>query len=80
MYDFAHCIEDSIEKIITQYVLEFEVHRLIHRILEKLDLYKPQQIEFARLNITYMVMSKRLLSELVNDNYVNGWDDPRLHH
>lgn len=80
MYDFAHCIEDSIEKITHSLcTLEFEVHRPLYDwILEKLDLYKPQQIEFARLNITYMVMSKRLLSELVNDNYVNGWDDPRL--
>ena len=80
MYDFAHCIEDSIENITHSLcTLEFEVHRPLYDwILEKLELYKPQQIEFARLNISYMVMSKRLLSELVENNHVNSWDDPRL--
>ena len=77
MYDFAHCIEDSIENITHSLcTLEFEVHRPLYDwILEKLELYKPQQIEFARLNISYMVMSKRLLSELVENNHVNSWDD-----
>jgi len=80
MYDFAHCIEDSIEKITHSLcTLEFEVHRPLYDwILEKLELYKPQQIEFARLNISYMIMSKRLLNELVDNHYVNSWDDPRL--
>ena len=80
MYDFAHCIEDSIEGITHSLcTLEFEVHRPLYEwILNELNLYKPQQIEFARLNITYMVMSKRKLLELVEENYVTGWDDPRL--
>ena len=80
MYDFAHCIEDSIEGITHSLcTLEFEVHRPLYEwILNELNLYRPQQIEFARLNITYMVMSKRKLLQLVEENYVNGWDDPRL--
>ncbi len=80
MYDFAHCIEDSIEGITHSLcTLEFEVHRPLYEwILKELELYSPQQIEFARLNISYMVMSKRKLLELVKENYVSGWDDPRL--
>jgi glutaminyl-tRNA synthetase len=80
MYDFAHCIEDSIEGITHSLcTLEFEVHRPLYEwILNELNLYRPQQIEFARLNISYMVMSKRKLLKLVEDNYVSGWDDPRL--
>ena len=80
MYDFAHCIEDSIECITHSLcTLEFEVHRPLYEwILNELNLYRPQQIEFARLNITYMVMSKRKLLQLVEENYVTGWDDPRL--
>ena len=80
MYDFAHCIEDSIEGITHSLcTLEFEVHRPLYEwILKELELYCPQQIEFARLNISYMVMSKRKLLELVEENYVSGWDDPRL--
>lgn len=80
MYDFAHCIEDSIEGITHSLcTLEFEVHRPLYEwILNELNLYRPQQIEFARLNITYMVMSKRKLLQLVEENYVTGWDDPRL--
>jgi len=80
MYDFAHCIEDSIEGITHSLcTLEFEVHRPLYDwILETLGAYRPQQIEFARLNLTYTVMSKRKLLELVNQKLVNGWDDPRL--
>jgi len=80
MYDFAHCIEDSIEGITHSLcTLEFEVHRPLYDwILETLGATQPQQIEFARLNLTYTVMSKRKLLELVKENLVNGWDDPRL--
>jgi len=80
MYDFAHCIEDSIEGITHSLcTLEFEVHRPLYDwILETLDLYHPRQIEFARLNLAYTVMSKRKLLELVQETLVAGWDDPRL--
>ena len=80
MYDFAHCIEDSIEGITHSLcTLEFEVHRPLYDwILETLGATRPQQIEFARLNLTYTVMSKRKLLELVKEGLVTGWDDPRL--
>ncbi|HKL22662.1 MAG TPA: glutamine--tRNA ligase, partial [Tichowtungia sp.] len=80
MYDFAHCIEDSIEGITHSLcTLEFEVHRPLYDwILETLGAYRPQQIEFARLNLTYTVMSKRKLLELVKEGLVDGWDDPRM--
>ena len=80
MYDWAHGIEDSIEKITHSIcTLEFENHRPLYDwFLKELKIFQPQQIEFARLNLTYTVMSKRMLLELVNKNYVNGWDDPRL--
>jgi len=80
MYDFAHCIEDSIEGITHSLcTLEFEVHRPLYDwILETLGATRPQQIEFARLNLTYTVMSKRKLLELVNEKLVSGWDDPRM--
>ena len=80
MYDFAHCIEDSIEGVThSMCTLEFEVHRPLYDwILQTLDVFQPQQIEFSRLNLTYTVMSKRKLLELVNENHVNGWDDPRM--
>lgn len=80
MYDYAHCICDSIEGITHSLcTLEFEVHRPLYEwILEKLEVYQPQQIEFARLNLTYTVMSKRKLMQLVNEGYVSGWDDPRM--
>ena len=80
MYDFAHCIEDSIEGITHSLcTLEFEVHRPLYDwILETLGAYQPQQIEFARLNLTYTVMSKRKLLELVQEDLVHGWDDPRM--
>jgi glutaminyl-tRNA synthetase len=79
-YDWAHGLEDSIENITHSIcTLEFENHRPLYDwFLDALDIYHPQQIEFARLNLTYTVMSKRMLLELVNEKYVNGWDDPRL--
>ncbi len=80
MYDFAHCIEDSIEGVThSMCTLEFEVHRPLYDwILQTLDVFQPQQIEFSRLNLTYTVMSKRKLLELVNEKLVSGWDDPRM--
>ncbi len=80
MYDFAHCLEDSIERITHSIcTLEFEDHRPLYDwFLEKLNVYHPQQIEFARLNLTYTVMSKRKLLRLVKENIVQGWDDPRM--
>ncbi len=81
MYDFAHCLSDSIEGITHSIcTLEFEVHRPLYDwILDQLQTpCHPQQIEFARLNLTYTVMSKRKLQELVANNLVSGWDDPRM--
>jgi glutaminyl-tRNA synthetase len=80
MYDFAHCISDSIEGITHSIcTLEFENNRQLYDwILDTLDIYHPQQIEFARLNLSYTVLSKRKLIELVEDGYVDGWDDPRM--
>jgi glutaminyl-tRNA synthetase len=80
MYDFAHCIEDSIEGVThSMCTLEFEVHRPLYDwILETLEVFQPQQVEFSRLNLTYTVMSKRKLLELVQENLVYGWDDPRM--
>lgn len=80
MYDFAHCISDSIEGITHSVcTLEFEVHRPLYDwILATLEIYQPQQIEFARLNLNYTVMSKRKLLQLVNEKIVNSWDDPRM--
>jgi glutaminyl-tRNA synthetase len=80
MYDFAHGQCDSIERITHSIcTLEFEVHRPLYEWFTKeLEIFAPQQIEFARLNITYTVMSKRKLLELVKNNYVSGWDDPRM--
>ncbi|QAR32495.1 glutamine--tRNA ligase/YqeY domain fusion protein [Geovibrio thiophilus] len=80
MYDFAHGLEDSIEGITHSIcTLEFEDHRPLYDwFLEKLGVYHPQQIEFARLNLTNTVMSKRKLLKLVQEKYVNGWDDPRM--
>jgi len=79
-YDFAPCLEDSIEQVTHSLcTLEFEVHRPLYDwILETLDIYRSRQIEFARLNLTYTVMSKRLLLELVEEGLVSGWDDPRM--
>ncbi|MGB3974948.1 MAG: glutamine--tRNA ligase/YqeY domain fusion protein [bacterium] len=80
MYDWAHGLEDSIERITHSLcTLEFEDHRPLYDwFLEALDTYRPQQIEFARLNLTYTVMSKRRLMTLVKERHVNGWDDPRM--
>jgi glutaminyl-tRNA synthetase len=80
MYDWAHGLEDSIEGITHSLCsLEFEDHRPLYDwFLDELGVYHPQQIEFARLNLTYTIMSKRRLLELVEDGHVNGWDDPRL--
>lgn len=80
MYDFAHCLCDSIEGITHSIcTLEFENNRLLYDwILNELNLYHPQQIEFARLNLSYTVLSKRKLLQLVEGGYVNGWDDPRM--
>ncbi len=79
-YDWAHGLEDSIEGVTHSLcTLEFEDHRPLYDwLLDALDVYHPQQIEFARLNLTYTVMSKRMLRELVEGDYVDGWDDPRL--
>jgi len=79
-YDFAHPIEDSIEGITHSLcTLEFEVHRPLYDwILDQLQIHHPAQIEFARLNLSYTVMSKRRLQELVEGGYVKGWDDPRM--
>ncbi|MGB9730460.1 MULTISPECIES: glutamine--tRNA ligase/YqeY domain fusion protein [Calditerrivibrio] len=79
-YDWAHGLEDSIEGVTHSIcTLEFEDHRPLYDwFLEELEVYHPQQIEFARLNLTYTVMSKRKLLKLVEDGYVSGWDDPRM--
>jgi glutaminyl-tRNA synthetase len=79
-YDWAHGLEDSIEKITHSIcTLEFENHRPLYDwFLDALGIYHPQQIEFARLNLTYTVMSKRKLLKLVQDGFVRGWDDPRM--
>jgi glutaminyl-tRNA synthetase len=81
MYDYAHPISDWIEGITHSIcTLEFEIHRPLYDwFLTELHLEnRPQQIEFARLNLSYTVMSKRKLLELVEEGYVNGWDDPRM--
>ncbi len=80
MYDFTHCISDSLERITHSIcTLEFEDHRPLYDwFLDALDLYHPQQIEFARLNLSYTIMSKRRLLELVEGGHVSGWDDPRM--
>jgi len=80
MYDYAHGQSDSIEGITHSIcTLEFEVHRPLYDwFIKELEIHAPQQIEFARLNISYTMMSKRKLLELVNEKYVSGWDDPRM--
>ena len=79
-YDWAHGLEDSIEGITHSIcTLEFEVHRPLYDwFLNELEVYHPQQIEFARLNLTFTVMSKRKLLELVEQKFVDDWDDPRM--
>lgn len=80
MYDYAHPISDSIEGITHSIcTLEFEDHRPLYNwLLDALEIYHPQQIEFARLNLNNTVMSKRLLRKLVEEGHVTGWDDPRM--
>lgn len=80
MYDFAHGQSDAIENITHSIcTLEFIPHRdLYNWFIEKLEIYPSKQYEFARLNMTYTVMSKRKLLQLVNENHVSGWDDPRM--
>jgi glutaminyl-tRNA synthetase len=80
MYDWAHGQSDSIEKITHSIcTLEFTDHRPLYDwFLEQLEIYRPQQIEFARLNLNYTVMSKRRLLQLVQEKHVAGWDDPRM--
>ncbi|HZZ73920.1 MAG TPA: glutamine--tRNA ligase/YqeY domain fusion protein [Pirellulales bacterium] len=80
MYDYAHGQSDSIEHITASIcTLEFENHRPLYDwFIKELGIFHPQQIEFARLNLTYTVMSKRRLLELVQQNLVRGWDDPRM--
>ena len=81
MYDWAHGLEDSLEGITHSIcTLEFEDHRPLYDwFLNQLEgLHHPQQIEFARLNLNYTIMSKRKLLQLVKENHVNGWDDPRM--
>jgi glutaminyl-tRNA synthetase len=80
MYDFAHGQSDSIEKITHSIcTLEFIPHRELYDwFIEKLEIFPSHQYEFARLNMTYTVMSKRKLLQLVNEGHVNGWDDPRM--
>jgi len=80
MYDFTHCLSDSLERITHSIcTLEFENNREIYDwVLDQLEVYHPQQIEFARLNLSYTVLSKRKLIRLVDEGHVSGWDDPRM--
>ena len=80
MYDFAHGQSDSIEGITHSLCsLEYEDHRPLYDwFLDELEIYHPRQIEFGRFNLSYTVMSKRMLLKLVKDGYVHGWDDPRM--
>ncbi len=80
MYDFAHGQSDSIEGVTHSLcTLEFQDHRPLYDwFLNALEIYSPQQIEFSRLNLTYTMMSKRRLLELVQEKHVSGWDDPRM--
>ncbi|MCP5004511.1 MAG: glutamine--tRNA ligase/YqeY domain fusion protein, partial [Planctomycetes bacterium] len=79
-YDWAHGLEDSIEGVTHSIcTLEFENHRPLYDwYLDQLEIHHPQQIEFARLELTYTIMSKRKLLHLVEEGHVNGWDDPRM--
>ncbi|KIX12006.1 glutamine--tRNA ligase/YqeY domain fusion protein [Dethiosulfatarculus sandiegensis] len=80
MYDFAHCLSDSLERITHSIcTLEFEDNRALYDwVLDALEVYHSQQIEFARLNLDFTIMSKRKLLQLVEQKYVSGWDDPRM--
>ena len=80
MYDFTHCLSDSVERITHSIcTLEFEINRELYDwVLDQLDVYHPQQIEFARLNLSHTVLSKRKLIRLVEEGHVKSWDDPRM--
>jgi glutaminyl-tRNA synthetase len=80
MYDYAHCISDSIEGVTHSIcTMEYEDHRPLYDwFLDELKIYHPQQIEFARLNLSYTVLSKRRLLKMVNGGFVDGWNDPRM--
>ena len=80
MYDFTHCLSDSIEGVTHSVcTLEFENNRELYDwVLDELDVFHPQQIEFARLNLSHTVLSKRKLIRLVEEGHVSGWDDPRM--
>ena len=80
MYDFTHCLSDAIEGVTHSVcTLEFQDHRPLYDwVLETLNTFHPQQIEFARLNLNYTVTSKRKLKQLVDEKHVNSWDDPRM--
>ena len=80
MYDFAHGQSDSVEGVTHSIcTMEYEDHRPLYDwLLDALGVYHPQQIEFARLNLSHTVMSKRKLAQLVNEGHVSGWDDPRM--
>ncbi len=80
MYDFTHCLSDSLEGVTHSIcTLEFENNRALYDwVLDTLEVYHPQQIEFARLSLTYTLLSKRKLLQLVNEGLVSGWDDPRM--
>ena len=80
MYDFTHCLSDSIEGIThSNCTLEFQSNRELYDwVLDNLEVFHPQQIEFARLNLSFTVLSKRKLIRLVEEGHVDGWDDPRL--
>jgi len=80
MYDFTHCLSDSIEGIThSNCTLEFESNRQLYDwVLDNLEVFHPRQIEFARLNLSFTVLSKRKLIRLVEEGHVDGWDDPRL--
>jgi glutaminyl-tRNA synthetase len=80
LYDFTHCLSDSIEGITHSLcTLEFENNRALYDwVLDELEVYHPQQIEFARLNLSYTLLSKRKLLRLVQEGIVSGWDDPRM--
>jgi glutaminyl-tRNA synthetase len=80
MYDFTHCLSDSIEGITHSIcTLEFEINRALYDwVLDQLEVYHPRQVEFARLNLNFTVLSKRKLIRLVEEGRVTGWDDPRM--
>lgn len=80
LYDFTHCLCDSLENVTHSFcTLEFEIRReLYFWILKELDLYRPTVWEFSRLNISNTVLSKRKLHKLIFEKYVSGWDDPRI--